>query len=167
VSMVAVIMGSDSDLEMMQDCLKTLRDFKVSYTVKILSAHRSPAELKKFVIRFESAGINVVIAAASGAAHLAGVIASETPLPVIGIPLPSKHIGGVDSLFSTVQMPSGVPVATMAVGSAGVKNAAIYAVEILALRDRALRKRLVAFKKGLEKKVLEKNKTLERKIEGL
>jgi len=164
---VAVIMGSDSDLDIMQECLKGLKEFDVAYTVKILSAHRSPRELKKFVAGFQKQGIQVVIAAASGAAHLAGVIASETILPVIGIPLPSKYIGGVDSLFSTVQMPAGVPVATMAVGSAGVKNAAICAVEILALHDTRLRKALESFKKRLEKKVLEKNKTLKGKIENI
>jgi phosphoribosylaminoimidazole carboxylase PurE protein len=160
-------MGSDSDLDIMQECLKGLKEFGVAYTVKILSAHRSPRELKKFVAGFQKQGIQVVIAAASGAAHLAGVIASETILPVIGIPLPSKHIGGVDSLFATVQMPAGVPVATMAVGSAGVKNAAVCAAEILALHDVRLRKALVLFKKRLEKKVLEKNKTLKGKIENI
>ena len=132
---VSVIMGSDSDLPIMKGAIDILNKFGISHEVKILSAHRSPKEVSLFA---ENAGLmkrKVIIAGAGGAAHLAGVIASLTTIPVIGVPMETKYLKGIDSLLSTVQMPSGVPVATMAIGSSGAKNAAILAAEILALSD--------------------------------
>ena len=139
---VAVIMGSDSDLPVMESAMEVLKEFGLSYETHVLSAHRSPEATREFAAKAEERGLKVLIAGAGGAAHLAGVLASLTSLPVIGVPMPSKLMGGMDSLLSTVQMPRGVPVATMAVGKAGPANAALLAVQILALSDDALRQAL-------------------------
>ncbi len=155
---IAVILGSDSDLPMMEEGLRILRDFSVPYELKILSAHRSPALVHAFAVSAERRGIKAIIAAAGGAAHLAGVIASLTRLPVIGVPVETKSLSGIDSLLSTVQMPSGVPVATMAIGKAGAKNAAIFAIQILGINDAKAAKRLKGFKKKLAAEVEAKNK---------
>ena len=158
--LVSVIMGSDSDLDVMKETMHLLRKFDVSYEPKILSAHRSPKMTSDFAGAAEKRGVKVIIAGAGGAAHLAGVVASYTTLPVIGVPMDTKALKGIDSLLSTVQMPSGVPVATVAIGKAGAKNAAILAAEILAINDRALRKKLKAFKRELAVVVRKKNKRL-------
>lgn len=157
---IAVILGSDSDLPTMEDAFKVFRDFAVSFELKILSAHRSPALVHAFAKSSEKRGIKAIIAAAGGAAHLAGAIASLTRLPVIGVPMETKSLKGIDSLLSTVQMPSGIPVATMAIGKAGARNAAIFALQILGTNDPKIAKKLEAFKKKLEAEVAAKNKKL-------
>lgn len=154
MSKVAVMMGSKSDMPTMQHCLDILDGFNISYTLKVLSAHRTPKETAKFVNDAKAKGIKVIIAAAGMAAHLAGVVASHTTLPVVGVPMESKALAGIDALFSTVQMPGGVPVACMAIGNAGAKNAAIFAAEILALSDKKLQKKLVSYKKKMARKIL-------------
>lgn len=157
---IAVVLGSDSDLPTMEEGLKVFRDFNVPFELKIFSAHRSPALVHSFAKSAEKGGIKVIIAAAGGAAHLAGVIASLTRLPVIGVPMETQSLRGIDSLFSTVQMPAGVPVATMAIGKAGAKNAAIFALQILGTSDSNIAKRLVTFKRDLAAQVAAKNVSL-------
>lgn len=131
--LVSVIMGSKSDSPLINNCIKTLDMFGVNYEVKVLSAHRKPQETASYAKQLEERGVKVVIAGAGGAAHLPGVVASYTSLPVIGVPIPSSSLQGIDALYSIVQMPAGVPVGCMAVGKAGAINAAIYAVQILSL----------------------------------
>lgn len=159
--LVGVIMGSDSDLPVMNEALLTLKKFGISYDVKILSAHRCPDKTATFAKTAKKNGMKVIIAGAGGAAHLAGVVASHTILPVIGVPMESK-LDGLDSLLLTVQMPAGIPVATVAVGKAGATNAAILAAEILGLSNKAIEKKLSDHKKELVKKVEKKNKSLKR-----
>jgi len=159
---VSVIMGSDSDLDTMKETTKVLKEFKIPHEVKILSAHRSPRITSDFAKNAEKKGIKVIIAGAGGAAHLAGVVASHTTLPVIGVPMDTKVLKGIDSLLSTVQMPSGIPVATVAIGKAGAKNAGILAAEILGTNNSALSRALKTFKKKLENSVKEKNKKLKK-----
>lgn len=144
---IAIIMGSESDLPIVEEALKILKDFSVGCDVKVLSAHRSPDLTSQYAKRAESNGIEVIIAAAGMAAALPGVIASHTNIPVIGIPIETKTFKGVDSLLSIVQMPGGIPVATMSVGKSGAKNAAIFALEILALKDKSIKRKLLAFRK--------------------
>jgi len=158
---IAVILGSDSDLPIMSDALKTIEEFNVPYEIIISSAHRSPEFTVKNVEKYHKAGVKVIIAAAGLAAHLAGVIASHFPLPVIGIPLKGGALSGVDSLYSTVQMPPGIPVAT--VGIDGAKNAALLAIQILATSDKKLEKKMIEYKKGLSDGV-EKKTTKIKKI---
>jgi phosphoribosylaminoimidazole carboxylase PurE protein len=161
-SLVAVVMGSDSDMEVMKNCIEQLKYFGIDPIVRILSAHRTPQLAADFADSAAKNGIKVIIAAAGMAAHLAGALAGRTTLPVIGVPLLAKEgVGGLDALLSTVQMPAGVPVATVAVGKPGAKNAAVLAVQILALSDEKLAKKLSAFKKELEKKVIEKDSSLQ------
>jgi phosphoribosylaminoimidazole carboxylase PurE protein len=142
-------MGSKSDLPIMTEAEKMLKDFAVISELKILSAHRSPLATINYAVSARQRGLKVIIAGAGGAAHLAGVVAAHTTLPVIGVPLPNRHLKGIDALFSTVQMPAGVPVATMAIGKSGAKNAAILAVQLLALEDEKLERKLVVYKKKL------------------
>ena len=149
---VSVIMGSASDWEVMAPCCATLDDFGIAYEKRVLSAHRNPGPLAEYVASLKDKGCQIVIAGAGGAAHLPGVIAALTTLPVIGIPVKSKALNGLDSLLSIVQMPSGIPVATMAID--GSKNAALYAVSILALGDAALSQKLQQFREEQSKKVL-------------
>lgn len=149
---VAVIMGSASDWDVMAPCCATLDEFGVSYEKKVLSAHRNPGPLADYIASLKDKGCKIVIAGAGGAAHLPGVIAAQTTLPVIGIPVKSKALNGLDSLLSIVQMPSGIPVATMAID--GSKNAALYAVSILALSDSALSQKLQQFREEQSQKVL-------------
>ena len=146
---VGIVMGSKSDLPVMSETQRLLKKFGVACEVKVLSAHRAPLATINFAVSARKRGLKAIIAGAGGAAHLAGVIAAHTTLPVIGVPMSTRHLKGIDSLFSTVQMPSGVPVATMAIGSSGAKNAAIMAVEILALEDEGLHKKLLAYKNKL------------------
>jgi phosphoribosylaminoimidazole carboxylase PurE protein len=153
MSKIAVIMGSQSDLGLLKEAIDLLKEFKVGFEAKVLSAHRSPKELTKYVEEAPKKGIKVFIAAAGGAAALAGVIAAQATLPVIGIPAETESLKGLDSLLSTVQMPAGVPVACMAIGKAGAKNAAIFALEILALENKYLAKRLLGYKKSLRLKI--------------
>jgi 5-(carboxyamino)imidazole ribonucleotide mutase len=155
---VAILMGSDSDYPVMQKVEDTLSQFGVSYATRILSAHRTPAQTVRFIKEAERAGAKVFIAGAGGAAHLPGIIAAHTILPVIGIPILGKATSGLDSLLSIVQMPSGVPVATVAID--GAKNGALLSIQILAVSDQVLSKKLLLYKSQMEKEVLEKNKKL-------
>lgn len=159
---ISIVMGSTSDLPTMNLAKDILEKFGVSYEVRILSAHRSPDDTAKFAKSAAGRGIKAIIAGAGGAAHLAGVIASNTTLPVIGVPIKTSDLKGIDSLLSIVQMPSGVPVGTMAIGEAGAKNAAIFAMEILATGNAKLRKKLLSYKKGLQKEVRKKDRAVGR-----
>jgi len=132
---VGVILGSKSDLPLMEACLRQLDDFGIERELKICSAHRDPAGVMEWASSARQRGLKVVIAAAGGAAHLPGVVAAWTDLPVVGVPVPTQHLGGLDSLYSIVQMPAGIPVATMAIGDAGARNAAWFAARVLALGD--------------------------------
>lgn len=152
---VSIVMGSKSDLEVMKNCMDMLKEFEIGYEVRILSAHRTPVESHEYAVGLRDRGIQVVIAAAGGAAHLAGVIAGTTTLPVIGVPIETKALGGMDSLLSIVQMPKGIPVATVAIGKAGAANAAILAAQILGVSDTAMEDRLQDYKKSMAEKVLE------------
>lgn len=152
--LVSILMGSRSDLPTMENCFAQLKEFDIPFEAHALSAHRTPNEVIKLAEEAKDRGIKVIIAAAGGAAHLGGVIASSTTLPVIGVPIQSSALGGMDSLLSTVQMPGGIPVATVAIGKAGAKNAAILAVQMLALSDEALAKKLEAFKQAMADKVI-------------
>ena len=150
---ISIIMGSQSDLETLRETINALKEFKVGFDVKILSAHRTPKELIRYVEAAPKKGVKVFIAAAGGAAALAGVIAAHTTLPVIGIPIETKSLWGLDSLLSTVQMPAGIPVASMAIGKSGAKNAAIFALEILSTSDKKIQAKLVAYKREMRQKI--------------
>lgn len=150
-----ILMGSANDAEQLKPCGQVFRDFGVPYEARVLSAHRTPNETVKYLAEAESRGAEVVIAAAGGAAHLAGVCAAHTLLPVIGIPVESKSLKGLDSLLSTVQMPPGIPVATVGIGSLGSKNAGLLAVRIMALKDKALAARLDAFREKMRLEILD------------
>jgi len=153
-------MGSDSDLEIMREAGKALDEFGIPYEMDVTSAHRSPARTSEFARNAASRGIKVIIAGAGGAAHLAGVIAAETTLPVIGVPIPSTSLGGLDSLLATVQMPAGIPVATVAVGKPGATNAGILAAQMLAISDPEVAQGMKAHKEKLARGVEEKSKKL-------
>jgi len=144
--LVAIVMGSGSDWDVMRAAAAQLRAFGVSHEARVLSAHRTPQALDRWIAEMEGKGAACFIAAAGGAAHLAGVVAAKTQLPVLGVPMPSKHLQGLDSLLSMVQMPKGIPVATFAIGEAGAANAALFAVAMLALEDTALAAQLAAFR---------------------
>jgi len=156
---VGVIMGSDSDWPVMSEAVQALRDFGVSYEVRVVSAHRTPRAMLDYATTAVDRGLRVIIAGAGGAAHLPGMVAAATPLPVIGVPVPLRHLDGIDSLLSIVQMPAGVPVATVSV--AGARNAGLLAVRILSASDDALRERMVAFQAELARSVEAKNTALE------
>ena len=144
--MIGIVMGSTSDWETMKAAAKVLEEFGVPYEAKAMSAHRTPQAVAEWASSAQKGGKKVIIAAAGGAAHLAGVVAAHTTLPVLGVPMPSKHLQGLDSLLSTVQMPKGIPVATFAIGEAGAANAALFAVALLALSDSNLQKKLSDFR---------------------
>ena len=157
---VAIIMGSDSDLPIVEASFAVLDDFGVNYTKNVMSAHRTPHDVMKLIKNSEDNGCQVFIAAAGMAAHLAGAVAAHSSKPVIGIPIESGGMGGIDALLSTAMMPPGVPVATVAVGKSGAKNSAILAVQILATSDEALSAKLREFKENMRKEVLEKDQKL-------
>jgi len=157
---VAILMGSKSDEEQLKPCGQILKKFGVGYVAKVLSAHRTPRETVRFVDSAQSNGVEVIIAAAGGAAHLAGVCAAHTNLPVIGIPIESKSLKGLDSLLSTVQMPPGIPVGCVAIGSMGSKNAAHLALRILGLRDARIAKQIKQFKIQMRREILATKVTL-------
>ena len=160
-SSVAVLMGSDSDLPTMEACIKQLKDFGIDPIVRILSAHRTPAVACEFAATAGDNGVKVIIAAAGMAAHLAGAMAAHSQLPIIGVPMQAKEGPcGLDALLSTVQMPPGMPVGTMAIGKAGAKNAAVFALQILALSDETLAKTLADFRTAQTEKVLKKDAEL-------
>jgi len=160
---VLIIMGSDSDLPVMEETARILDEFAVPYTMTVASAHRTPARTMKLVRDAEKNGVEVIIGAAGMAAHLPGVIASHTVLPVIGVPLDSSPLNGMDALLSIVQMPPGIPVATVSVGKAGAKNAAILAVQIMAGKDPELTKKLLDHRQKMAKEVDEKAGRIEKK----
>lgn len=161
---VGILMGSDSDWPKINGVAKALDEFGVEYEVNVMSAHRTPDAVQKYAETAPDRGISVLICAAGGAAHLAGVVASHTVLPVIGIPVPTELCGGLDSLLSTVQMPGDIPVATVGAGMGGPRNAGLLAVQILALSDSALRQKLLDFRKGLVTKIAEKNEKLQKSL---
>ena len=146
MSTVGIVMGSTSDWDVMKEAAQQLKNFGVSYEARALSAHRTPAELEAWIKDMEARGCKAFIAGAGGAAHLAGVVAATTMLPVLGVPIPSKYLKGLDSLLSIVQMPKGIPVATFAIGEAGAGNAGLFAVAMLALNDKPLADKLKAFR---------------------
>jgi len=159
---VGIIMGSDSDLPVVEKAIDTLKEFGVPYEVHVFSAHRPPVQASEFSKNARANGFGAIIAAAGKAAHLAGAIAANTTLPVIGIPVKSSTLDGLDALLSTVQMPSGIPVATVAID--GAANAALLSIQILSVEDKALAEKLDASRKAASEKVLEKNKTIEAKF---
>jgi 5-(carboxyamino)imidazole ribonucleotide mutase len=152
--LVGIVMGSDSDWPIMKACAETLKQFDVAHEAKVLSAHRTPDAALDYAATAQARGMKVLIGAAGGAAHLAGVLAAKTELPVLAVPMPSKHLGGFDSLLAMVQMPGGIPVATFAIGEAGATNAALFAVAMLALNDAGLAKKLTDFRTRQTEKVL-------------
>ena len=151
--LVSIIMGSENDWEVMQQAAKQLKDFGVSWDARVISAHRSPDLLLDYIKEITANGAQCFIAGAGGAAHLAGVIAGKTTLPVLGVPIPSKYLKGMDSLLSTVQMPKGIPVATFAIGEAGAANAGLFAIAMLALNDTRLAQKLTEYRKQQADKV--------------
>ncbi|MBI4983780.1 MAG: 5-(carboxyamino)imidazole ribonucleotide mutase [Rhodocyclales bacterium] len=154
--LVGIVMGSDSDWPLLRAAAATLKQFGVPYEAKVLSAHRTPDEALDYASGAAERGLKVLIGAAGGAAHLAGVLAAKTQLPVLAVPMPSKHLQGLDSLLAMVQMPAGIPVATFAIGEAGATNAALFAVAMLALGDAALAQKLAEFRRAQTAKVLAK-----------
>lgn len=161
---VCILMGSDSDLEVMKEAARVLEEFGVAYEMDVTSAHRSPERTRRIVTDAPARGVRVFIVGAGAAAHLAGVVAAETTLPVIGVPLDASALRGVDALYATVQMPAGIPVATMAIGKAGATNAAIFAVEILAISDSGLQGKLQDHKRKLAEGVERKSASLRERL---
>ena len=153
-SLVAIIMGSDSDWPIMKNAAEVLDDFNISYEAQVVSAHRTPDLMFKFAEEAEKKGFQVIIAGAGGAAHLPGMVASKTTLPVLGVPVPSKHLEGHDSLLSIVQMPKGIPVATFAIGEPGSYNAGLFAISLIALNNKEVNQKLKDFRKKQVTKVL-------------
>jgi phosphoribosylaminoimidazole carboxylase PurE protein len=158
--LISIVMGSDSDLDIMREAAASLEEFGIAYEIDVTSAHRSPERTAEFAKNAAHRGIRVIIAGAGGAAHLAGVIAAHTSLPVIGVPIPSTPLNGLDSLLATVQMPAGIPVATVAIGKPGATNAGILAAQIIALSNAGLTKKMQAHKEKLSNSVEEKSKKL-------
>lgn len=159
---VGLIMGSDSDWSVMSDAANALAEFEIPFEVGVVSAHRTPGRMLEYAQSASGRGIEVIIAGAGGAAHLPGMVASATPLPVIGVPVPLARLDGLDSLLSIVQMPAGVPVATVSIG--GARNAGLLAARILGVSDTALRDKVVAFQASMEATVLEKDEALRRRL---
>jgi 5-(carboxyamino)imidazole ribonucleotide mutase len=153
--LVGIVMGSDSDWEVMQHAARRLAEFQVEHEARVVSAHRTPDLLYRYAEDAAGRGLRCIIAGAGGAAHLPGMLAAKTTLPVLGVPVPSKHLQGLDSLLSIVQMPAGIPVATFAIGMAGAGNAGLYAVAILALNDPDLAERLDTFRRTQERRTLD------------
>jgi len=159
--LVLLVMGSDTDLPIMQEAADILNKFAISYEMRISSAHRSPVRTLALASEAADRGIKIIIAGAGMAAHLAGVVASKTVLPVIGVPMPGGALNGVDALYATVQMPAGIPVATMAIGKAGAKNAALFAVQILALSEPKLTAELLRYRVEMDKELEQKDADLQ------
>lgn len=162
---VGILMGSDSDWPKIKAVKTALDEFGVACEVRVMSAHRTPTLVQEYATTARQRGVRVIIAAAGGAAHLAGVVAAHTTIPVLGLPVPTNELGGLDSLLSTVQMPGDVPVATMAVGMGGPRNAGLFAVQILATHDETLAAKLVQFKQTLQQKITDKNARLQETIQ--
>jgi 5-(carboxyamino)imidazole ribonucleotide mutase len=153
--LVGIVMGSDSDWEVMQHAARRLMEFQVEYEARVVSAHRTPDLLYRYAEDALGRGLRCIIAGAGGAAHLPGMLAAKTTIPVLGVPVPTKHLQGLDSLLSIAQMPAGIPVATFAIGSAGAGNAGLYAIAMLALNDPELGERLEDFRRAQERRVLD------------
>jgi 5-(carboxyamino)imidazole ribonucleotide mutase len=153
--LVGIVMGSDSDWEVMQHAAQRLSEFGVAHESQVVSAHRTPDHLYRYAEEARGRGLRCIIAGAGGAAHLPGMLAAKTTLPVLGVPVPTRHLQGLDSLLSIVQMPAGIPVATFAIGTAGAANAGLYAVSILALADEGLGRKLEEFRRAQERRVLD------------
>ena len=164
---VGILMGSDSDLEAMAECARVLEGYGLGYDIRVLSAHRTPEQATAFAREAEARGLKILVAGAGASAHLAGVVAAHTTLPVIGVPLAGSPLGGFDALLSTVQMPPGIPVATVGVGPMGAKNAGHLAAAILALSDRALRARVQRQRRKMTEEVLAKAEGLKAKLREL
>ena len=162
--MVSIVMGSDSDLEIMREAGKALEGLGIAFEIDVTSAHRSPDRTAEYARKAADRGIRVIIAGAGGAAHLAGVIAAHTTLPVIGVPIPSTYLNGLDSLLATVQMPAGIPVATLAIGKPGATNAGVLAAQILGVADSTIAQRLHAYKEKLAKAVEDKSRALKESL---
>jgi phosphoribosylaminoimidazole carboxylase PurE protein len=163
---VGIVMGSDSDFPIMEEAVKALKSFDIPHEVRVISAHRAPAQVMEYARTAEKRGLKMIIAGAGGAAHLAGIIAAETTLPVIGVPIESSPLHGIDALLSTAQMPGGVPVATMAVGKAGAKNAAIFSAQILSIYDGDINVKLKKFKASLEQEVTAKDRAIAERLKA-
>ena len=161
---VAILMGSDSDFDRLEPAVKALRELEIPFEARVLSAHRTPHAVVKFVEEAPGRGVRVFLCAAGGAAHLAGVVAAHTDLPVIGIPMDNPPLGGLDALLATVQMPGGIPVASVAVGGGGPRNAALFAARILALSDESLARRYAAWRAGLAAEVQRKDEALQARL---
>jgi 5-(carboxyamino)imidazole ribonucleotide mutase len=162
--LVGILMGSDSDLPTMEEAAKVLQEFDVPFEIHVSSAHRTPDRVIRFAREAEARGLRVLLAGAGGAAHLAGFVAAHTVLPVIGIPMEGGSLGGLDALLSTVQMPGGVPVASVAIGKGGARNAALLAIQILALTESRLRRDLLAYRRKMSALVAEKDRQLQAKF---
>lgn len=163
---VLILMGSDSDLPVMEECSKVLQEFGVGFEMHVSSAHRSPARTSELARNAAARGIKAIIAGAGMAAHLAGVVAAETVLPVIAVPLPGGALNGLDALYAMVQMPGGIPVATMAIGKAGAKNAGLFVVQMLALGNQDLAARFAVYKQGMADEVAAKDAALQQRLKG-
>ncbi len=161
---VAILMGSDSDYQKLEACVSTLKKLAIPFEARVLSAHRTPKRLVEYVESATKRGIQVFVCAAGGAAHLAGVVAAHTDLPVIGVPIDNPPVGGLDALLSTVQMPGGVPVAAVAVGGGGPMNAALFAARILAISDEKLAQRLASFREEQAAAVVRKDESLQQRL---
>ena len=164
--LVGILMGSDTDLPVMTESVKTLEKFGIPFEIEVISAHRSPGRTHEYARTARDRGLKVIIVGAGGAAHLAGVVASLTTLPVIGVPLATTALNGLDALLSTVQMPAGIPVATLAVDKAGAVNAAILAAQILGISNADIARKLLAYKEELARSVVEKNNKLKAPVAG-
>lgn len=163
-ALVGIVMGSDSDADVMLEAGKALTEFGIPYEMDVVSAHRSPARAHRYATEARGRGLRVIIAGAGGAAHLAGVMAASTTLPVLAVPLAATPLAGLDALLASVQMPGGIPVGTLAVGAAGAKNAGLLAAQILSLQDPALARRLELYRAGLEESVERKSRALRERI---
>ncbi len=164
--LVSIVMGSQSDLDTLQETAKALKEFDIPYEMRVISAHRTPDAAREFALSAEERGIRIIISGAGKAAHLGGVMASLSLLPVIGVPMKTSDLGGLDSLLSTVQMPGGIPVATVAIGKSGAKNAGLLAVAILAQQDKSLRGRLADYRKEMTDKVEAADRELCEKVDS-
>ena len=164
VAVIGILMGSDSDWEVMSESAEVLEQFQIPFEVTVVSAHRTPERTHVYATQAKERGIKIVIAGAGAAAHLAGVVASSTMLPVIAVPLAATTLMGLDALLSTVQMPGGIPVATMSVGASGARNAALLALRILALYDEGITEQLLAYQKSMAQTVEEKDQRLQEKV---
>ncbi len=160
-TLVSIVMGSQSDLDTLKEAAAVLKEFGVPHEVRVISAHRTPEVARDFALSAEDRGLKVIIAGAGKSAHLAGVLASMTVLPIIGVPMTTSDLGGLDSLLSTVQMPGGIPVPTVAIGKAGAKNAALFAIAILALTDAERHAQLVAYRERMTRDVVQADQALQ------